>query len=60
MSSRSWRRVSCSGPGSGKARVRASRILVMYSALKADSAQLGLEHTKNARQQVCPLPARVL
>ena len=35
MSSRSWQRVSCNGPGSGSARARASRMLVMYSALKA-------------------------
>src|SRR5713226_1299337 len=35
MSSRSWRRVSCNGPGSGSARARVSRMLVMYSALKA-------------------------
>src|SRR5580704_783152 len=35
ISSRSWRRVSCKGPGSGSARARVSRMLVMYSALKA-------------------------
>src|ERR1035438_6616489 len=35
ISSRSWRRVSCNGPGSGSARARVSRMLVMYSALKA-------------------------
>ena len=28
-------RVSCKGPGSGSARARVSRMLVMYSALKA-------------------------
>src|SRR5580698_4983159 len=35
ISSRSWRRMSCKGPGSGSARARVSRMLVMYSALKA-------------------------
>src|SRR5271154_2647047 len=35
ISSRSWRRVSCNGPGSGSARARVSRMLVMYSALNA-------------------------
>src|ERR1700689_5958059 len=39
MSRRSWRRVSCRGPGCGKVRARASRMLVMYSALKAWKAR---------------------
>ena len=47
MSSKSWQRVSCNGPGSGRVRARVSRMLVMYSALKAWKASPSAEGARH-------------